>query len=123
MNEIYVGRTKTREHVALLDSARVGHVQIVGATGRGKTESVILPWLIQDIIQGKTTIFIDGKGDPEIVRRVKVACKATDVADGDLAVIDLGNLEASSVTNPLLFGSPQQITDRIFSSFIFEKES
>jgi len=122
MNEIYVGRTKTREHVALLDSARVGHVQIVGATGRGKTESVILPWLIQDIIQGKTTIFIDGKGDPEIVRRVKVACKATDVADGDLAVIDLGNLEASSVTNPLLFGSPQQITDRIFSSFIFEKE-
>jgi hypothetical protein len=122
MNEIYVGRTRQKEHVALSDSSRTGHVQIVGATGRGKTESVILPWLIQDVIQGKSTILIDGKGDPEIVRRLKVACDHSGVPRDDLGIIDLGNLEASSVTNPLYYGSPQQVTDRIFSSFIFEKE-
>jgi hypothetical protein len=118
---IFVGRTKEGEGIALPEGVRCGHVQIVGATGRGKTESVIFPWFLQDTMQGKVSILIDGKGDREILNRVGGIHALHGMMD-NLAAIDLGDLERSFVTNPLLYGSPQQITDRIFSTFVFEKE-
>lgn len=120
--EIFIGETKEGERIALPNSVRAGHVQIVGATGRGKTESVIWPWFLQDTIYGTSSILIDGKGDRELLFRLQRAYEIKGMPLDNLGVIDLGDLENSYVTNPLLYGSPQQITDRIFSTFIFEKE-
>jgi hypothetical protein len=122
MNEIYAGKTLLGLRIAIPNDVRCGHVQVVGATGRGKTESVIVPWMLQDTIQERASILIDGKGDREILERVKSAYEAADLSLENLAWLDLGNIEGSFVTNPLLHGSPQQIVDRIFSSFTFENE-
>jgi len=97
--------------------ARTGHVQIIGATGRGKTQSVIVPWVLRDFREGSSSILIDGKGDPSLAGELSRALRAK---KNKLAVFDLSNVAASICTNPLEVGSPQQITDRIFASFEFE---
>lgn len=115
MDEILVGRAMNGLKIALPDDLRCGHVQVVGSTGRGKTESVILPWMMQDMLQGKTTILIDGKGDRSIYQTLQGANQREEIA-----YFDLSNLEDSMSTNPLKYGSSQQILDRIFSSLVFE---
>jgi type IV secretory pathway TraG/TraD family ATPase VirD4 len=111
---IYVGHTEGTG-LSLSRKQRLGHVQILGTTGRGKTESLVLPWIVRDANAGSSSLLIDGKGDPEIAYRVQEALngKAT------VKVFDLGNPEKSFVMNPLKFGSAQAITDRIFASFDF----
>jgi hypothetical protein len=66
--EIKIGtRLKDGHPVYLSDEKRTTHVQVLGATGRGKTESVILPWMVQDFgVKKNNVILIDGKGDPEL---------------------------------------------------------
>lgn len=122
MNEIYVGKTVLGQKIAIPNEVRCGHVQVVGATGRGKTESVILPWMLQDTISERICILIDGKGDRGLVERIRAAHDEEGFLSSELSVLDLGNIEGSAVTNPLLSGSPQQIVDRVFSSFTFENE-
>ncbi len=122
MNEVYVGRTIAGQALALPNSIRTGHVQIVGATGRGKTESVIVPWMLQDTIAERVCVLIDGKGDRELLARMQAAYSQANLRQENLAWLDLGKIGDSFVTNPLHYGSPQQITDRIFSSFTFENE-
>lgn len=118
MNEILVGKTKDGFRIALANSLRSGHVQIIGSTGRGKTESVIIPWMIQDLIHSRVSVLIDGKGDKKIYELLNQAVLEEGV--GKIAYFDLGNIEGSMSTNPLHFGSPQQITDRLFASLEFE---
>lgn len=114
---IFVARMLDGGPLYMSDELRCGHVQIVGTTGRGKTESVILPWLVRDIRQGKSALLIDGKGDPTLV----AATRELVALDSDrIRVFDLGNLEKSCTTNPLEHGSPQQITDRLFATFDFD---
>ncbi len=119
---ILAGRTiAEKSPLYLPDSARTGHVQIIGATGRGKTESVILPWIVRDLHQSRRSpILIDGKGDPHLVDQIR---KATAHLPGmRVEVFDLGNPERSWTTNPLANGTPQQIVDRIFTAFPFKDE-
>ena len=97
---------------------RTGHVQIIGSTGRGKTESVIIPWLLRDVLRGRNAILIDGKGDPAIARRIQEVTKYFP-KPVEAEVFNLGDLANSCVTNPLACGTPQQITDRIFAAFEF----
>lgn len=122
MEEVYVGKTFSGESIAIPNRVRAGHVQIVGATGRGKTESVIVPWVLQDTIAGEVSILIDGKGDRGILQKLEQAYERAGLDREKLAWLDLGDIEGSYVTNPLLYGSPQQVTDRIFSTFTFENE-
>jgi type IV secretory pathway TraG/TraD family ATPase VirD4 len=118
---ILAGRTIVgRSPLYLPDEARTGHVQIIGATGRGKTESVILPWIVRDLHRRRRNpILIDGKGDPKLVEQIRAA---TAHLPGTLQVFDLGNPERSWTTNPLANGTPQQIVDRIFTAFPFKDE-
>ncbi len=115
---LFVGITTDGLRLYLPDDIRIGHVQILGSTGRGKTESVIIPWLARDILAGRSVILLDGKGDPDIVDKI---CKvAGHIAPApELCVFDLGNPTTSCTTNPLAHGSAQQITDRIFTAFEF----
>lgn len=117
MSGVFVGKTLDGFPIELADNIRQEHVQIIASTGRGKTSRVILPWMLQDYLGGKDVVMVDGKGDRSIVDFFKdfVGCKAKDVI-----VFDLGDLESSAVTNPLKFGTPQQVADRIFATFEFE---
>lgn len=121
MNDILVGRSLEGEKIALPVMARSGHVQIIGSTGRGKTESVILPWMIQDMVQNRISVLIDGKGDQSIYKLLQEINRDVCYGKIDIAHFDLGDIENSMTTNPLKHGSPQQIVDRLFSSLEFEK--
>ncbi len=116
MNEILVGKTSDGFKIALPVKLRSGHVQIIGSTGRGKTESVILPWMIQDMIHSRISILIDGKGD----RSIYELLKAINEKNSEIIYFDIGDLENSMCTNSLKYGSPQQIVDRLFASLEFE---
>jgi len=109
---IYVGSADDTA-IYLSRKMRLGHVQILGTTGRGKTESVILPWILRDAKNSVSSLVIDGKGDPELSKKIALTYK-------NVKVFDLGNPKNSCTMNPLAFGSSGQITDRIFTSFDFD---
>ncbi|MEK6580491.1 MAG: TraM recognition domain-containing protein [Bdellovibrionota bacterium] len=96
---------------------RLEHVQIVGATGRGKTKSVVVPWVVNDFKHDKKVILIDGKGDLSLRDDLYA-----EIGNWWREVIhfNMDDVNLLSTTNPLRYGSPQQITDRVFSSFDFE---
>src|SRR5690606_1891260 len=64
-------------------------------------------------------IIIDGKGAKDLAQDV---FEAIDFGGTECQRLhfDLGNLNCPLTINPLRYGSPQQITDRLFSSFEFE---
>lgn len=105
--------------VYLPDNLRIEHVQIVGATGRGKTKSVIAPWLLRDFKDGKKVILIDGKGDLSLRDDLRTVLGNQ---WNQVVHFNMDDVITPSTTNPLKSGTPQQITDRIFSSFDFEEE-
>lgn len=119
MNEVLVGKTEDGFKLALPNALRSGHVQIIGSTGRGKTESVIIPWMIQDMIHSRISVLIDGKGDQKIYELLKDVSLEQGLGSG-IAYFDIGNIEESMATNLLRFGSSQQIMDRLFASLEFE---
>ena len=120
-NGVYLGTTTDNVEIHLPDVTRTGHVQIIGATGRGKTESLILPMLMRDLHRGKSAVLIDGKGDQELAERVQ---GYSTMLPKNLKpiIFDLGDLYNSAVTNPLREGTAQQITDRLFAAFEFKEE-
>lgn len=105
--------------VSLPDHLRLEHVQIVGATGRGKTKSVIVPWIRQDFVSDKKIILIDGKGDLSLKDEL---FPDENYKNGKVVHFNMDDVMTPSTTNPLKHGTPQQITDRIFSSFDFKDE-
>lgn len=118
-SSILAGITNDGVELFLSEGVRTGHVQILGSTGRGKTKSVIIPWMARDILAGRDAILIDGKGDPEILEKLIQSSNQSGV-DSEVHVFDLGNPDLGCATNPLKYGSPQQITDRIFTAFNFD---
>jgi type IV secretory pathway TraG/TraD family ATPase VirD4 len=116
MNEIYVGKTLDGFPLVLPNDNRTEHVQIIASTGRGKTWGVVAPWSIQDFVSGKDVILIDGKGDQKLPDQIRRFARNPN----DVIVFDLGDLDGSATTNPIQFGTPQQIADRIFATFEFE---
>lgn len=119
MNEILIGKTNDGIKIAVPNNLRCGHVQVIGATGRGKTESVIIPWMMQDMFQGNCTVLIDGKGDKSIYTLLE-AVNREEGLNETLAYFDIANISSSMTTNPLKYGSSQQLVDRIFSSLEFD---
>ena len=117
---IFVGETKDEVGLHLSDDLRCTHVQIIGTTGRGKTQSIVIPWAMRDIERRKSVILIDGKGsrDVPITLRREIQKLHFDV---DVFEFDLDQPQKSVSINPLKLGTPQQITDRIFSSFDFDE--
>lgn len=116
-SSVYVGETLDDGEVYIPDRVRTGHVQIIGATGRGKTESVVLPWFMQDLARGKSAVLIDGKGERALLERIE---RYAEPINTKVISFDLGHVEKSAATNPLMMGTAQQITDRIFAAFEFE---
>ena len=118
-HEIKIGtRLKDGRPIYLSDEKRTTQIQILGATGRGKTESVILPWMVQDFrVKKNPVVLIDGKGDPEIAKRFQKYVGSNE-NKANIFVFDPMD-ENTCVMSPLKWGTPLQITDRIMSSFEF----
>lgn len=118
-DSVFCGITDDKKEVWIKPRQRAMHTQIVGTTNAGKTESVILPWAIQDIHSGKGLILIDGKADNSLLDKLwAYAAKAG--REKDFRLISLSHLDKSHQFNPLIGGSAEEITERVFNSFEFE---
>lgn len=116
-NAIYLGlESEINIPIYLTDQLRSRHVHILGATGSGKTESVILNFLKQDIERGLGAIILDAKGDQSFIEYLK-----TWVPMDKLKVFDLSD-ENSMGFDPLRLGSPLEAAQRLFSSLIWSEE-
>ena len=51
--------------VCLSERQRSAHRHVLGKTGSGKTQSVLFTALLQDVLDGKGVLFLDGKGSDE----------------------------------------------------------
>lgn len=96
--------------IYLPDSIRSRHVHVLGSTGSGKTESVILNFLRQDVARGLGAIILDAKGDMSFLKSLE-----RDVPKDRLHIFDLSS-ESSESYDPLLAGSPSESAQRLFSS-------
>lgn len=102
--------------IFLPDSIRSRHIHIIGATGSGKTESVILNFLKQDVSRGIGSIILDAKGDNSFLSALQ-----NWVPEQNLKVFDLGSKDSLSY-NPIEAGSPIEAAQRLFSSLTWSEE-
>ncbi len=102
--------------IFLPDNVRSRHVHILGATGSGKTESVILNFLKQDVGRGIGSIILDAKGDHLFLRELE-----SWVPPERLKVFDLGSHKSLSY-DPLASGNPMESAQRLFSSLTWSEE-
>jgi hypothetical protein len=114
---VYMGvESDLRAPIYLPDAIRSRHVHIIGATGSGKTESVILNFLHQDTERGLGSIILDAKGDASFLKELKKWIPAD-----RLKIFDLGN-ETSLGYDPLEVGSPLEAAQRLFASLTWSEE-
>ncbi len=118
---IYLGHSTSNESLHLTTDVRTRHTQVIGTTSCGKSESVILPWAIQDIQNGGGLIIVDGKADKSFLD--KIYAYAVEAGRGsDFRLFSLSNPDESCSFNPLAVGTVQEVTERVFSSFQFNNE-
>lgn len=118
---VYLGKDEDGEDVYLQEEFRIGHAQVIGTTNAGKTESVILPWIIQDINNGSGVLIIDGKSDKSFLDKLYAYTVQANRAK-DFRLFSIADPDHSSTINPLAEGSPQEVAERVFASFSFENE-
>ncbi|MGE3758328.1 MAG: hypothetical protein AB7H97_11260, partial [Pseudobdellovibrionaceae bacterium] len=118
---VFCGLTDKMEDVHIKTRQRAMHTQVIGTTNAGKTESVILPWAIQDIEQGRGLILIDGKSDRSLLDKLW-AYVVKYKREKDFRLFSLSGIDESHQFNPLLGGSPEEVAERVFNSFEFENE-
>lgn len=107
--------------VYIPQSVRVAHTFVVGTTRVGKTRlSSIL--VNQDIRNGDAVIFVDPKGDPELMRDMYSACNAANRLD-DFRMVHLGFPDLSACYNPLKrFDQVSEVATRVTSAIDAEGE-
>ncbi|MGE0632374.1 MAG: type IV secretory system conjugative DNA transfer family protein [Pseudobdellovibrionaceae bacterium] len=104
------------EKIYLPDQIRTRHVHILGATGSGKTESVILNFLRQDVERDMGSIILDAKGDHSFLKELSAW-----VPRHRLFVFDLSDPHSIGY-DPLEMGSPIEAAQRLFSSMTWSEE-
>lgn len=118
-DSVFCGNTLSGEGVFIKTKQRGMHTQVVGTTNAGKTESVILPWAIQDIQQKRGLILIDGKADRSLLVKI-YAYTVKAGRKNDFKLFSLSNINESSQFNPLIGGTTEQIAERVFNAFEFD---
>lgn len=118
-DSVFCGSTDKGEDVWIKPSQRSMHTQVIGTTNAGKTESVILPWAIQDIHSKKGLLLIDGKADNSLIDKLWAYTKLAG-RENDFKLFSLSRREQSLQFNPLLGGTAEEITERVFNAFEFE---
>lgn len=118
-DSVYAGLDECGEEIFIKSSYRTMHAQVVGTTNAGKTESVIVPWAVDDMKKKRGFILIDGKSDLSLLNKLYAYVKRYDRGK-DFKVLSLSDPDISSSYNPLVGGSPLEITERVFGAFEFE---
>ena len=96
------------------------HIHVVCASGFGKT--VFLAKIVKaHIAQGKGLLFIDLKGDIEMINRFRDFARTAN-READVLMFNLSDLENSKSYNLLGSGTPTQIRDRIMTSLTWSEE-
>ncbi len=118
-DSVFCGVADKGEEIWIKPKQRAMHTQVIGTTNAGKTESVILPWAIQDIYSGKGLLLIDGKADNSLIDKLWSYTKLAE-RENDFKLFSLSRREHSFQFNPLLGGTAEEITERVFNAFEFE---
>ncbi len=118
---VFAGLSTNGKNVYVKQPFRKMHTQVVGTTNAGKTESVILPWAIDDIKKGRGLLIIDGKSDMSLLNKLYAYAKRHH-RENDVRVLSLCNVGISHTFNPLSGGSALEITERVFNALNFENE-
>lgn len=118
-DSVFCGTTDKGEDIWVKSRQRAMHTQVIGTTNAGKTESVILPWAIQDIHSGKGLLLIDGKADNSLIDKLWAYTKLAGRED-HFKLFSLSRRDQSFQFNPLLGGTAEEITERVFNAFEFE---
>ncbi len=100
---------------------RTMHAQIIATTNAGKTESAVIPMVIQDVKNGSGVLLIDGKSDASLINKLYPYIKQYG-REKDFKMFSLPHIGPSSTFNPLRGETAQEVTERVFSSFTFENE-
>lgn len=121
-DKAYLGSSfRTGNPFYLTDAMRLMHTHVVGSTGVGKTESVLLPLLRHDVAMGKGAIVIDAKGDLELFAKIR-QCVETSGRGDDFLFFSLSHPEISRTYNPLLRGNASEIKDKLIGSTEWREE-
>lgn len=105
--------TDTGEPIYIDDAHFVRHFFILGMTGVGKTVLGLL-LMFQQIMRGGGLMFIDGKLDSTNIEEIWYYCQMAG-RPHHFRVINPGNPDESNTYNPVLFGDPDEVSDRILS--------
>ena len=96
----------------LTEGQRLRHTHVLGTTASGKTTGVMFPLIRYDINAGRGLIFIDAKGDIENAKTIyKIAADAN--REKDFLFFSIAHPELSQTYNPLQYGNPTQLKDKI----------
>jgi len=121
-NRSYLGQSfYTGEPVYLANEQRLMHTEVVGSTGTGKTDSVLLSLLAHDIANGKGAVVIDGKGDRELYERIRYIVNKKGRA-ADFFNFSLAHTGKSNTYNPLLHGNATELKDKIVGSMTWTED-
>lgn len=118
---VFAGLSEKGKSVFIKQAFRRMHTQVVGTTNAGKTESVILPWAIDDIKKGRGLLMIDGKSDSSLLEKL-YAYAEKHHREHDVRILSICNVGISHTFNPLDGGTALEIAERVFAAFNFENE-
>lgn len=121
-NQAFLGKSmKTKKNMLLSRDMRKMHTHVVGSTGAGKTDSIILPLFVQDIERGYGSLIMDAKGDYETLSKIYHHVKRVG-REKDFLFFSLAYPEKSNTYNPLLRGNPTELKDKIISANVWTEE-
>lgn len=120
--ETYLGKSYwTGKPVLLTEDMRLLHSHVVGSTGSGKTESVLLTFLRQDIEDSRGAVIIDAKGDLELREKIREMMQKAG-REKDFLYFSLSHPGISDTYNPLMTGSATEIKDKIIGATEWTEE-
>lgn len=118
---VFAGFDKSGKPVHINLSSRRMHTQVIGTTNAGKTESVIIPWAVDDISKERGLLLLDGKSDESLLNKI-YSYTVRHGRQDSFKYFSLTNIETSHTFNPLMGGSTEEIAERVFGAFQFENE-
>lgn len=107
--------------ILMSEDMRLRHTQVLGATGCGKTESVLKGLIHNDIQCGRGFLLIDGKGDASLRDQIFMAAETHNRLN-DICYFDYSDPVRGMTYNPLLSGSATEVRDRIIDALDWSEE-
>lgn len=111
----------TKKSISLTEDMRLRHTQILGATGYGKTESVLKNLIHNDIGNGRGLLLIDGKGDADLRDQIITVAREFNRFE-DIRYFNYSDSVRGMTYNPVLNGSATEIRDRIIDALDWSEE-